>query len=59
MLRKILIASLVGLFSEFTSGSRIFGWLSVAFDEIDSTANVTRHYKIEGYFKPVLQNRKP
>ena len=44
---------------ELRPGSRIFGWLSVTFDEIDSAANFTKSYKIEGYFKPVLQRRKP
>jgi len=35
-------------------GSRIRGWVSVEFDEIDETNDVTKHYKIEGYFKPVI-----
>ena len=45
--------------AELASGSRLFGWLSISFDEIDSVANVTKSYKIEGHFKPVLQHKKP
>jgi hypothetical protein len=45
--------------AEFTGGAKVFGWLSVSFDEIDSVTKVTKSYKIEGYFKPVLQHRKP
>ena len=44
---------------EFQGGSRIFGWLSVSFDEVDPAHNSTKNYKIEGYFKPVLQGKKP
>lgn len=43
--------------SELLPGSRVYGWLSISFDETDS-ANVTKSYKIEGYFKPVLQHKK-
>jgi hypothetical protein len=44
---------------EFRPGSRIFGWLSVTFEEIDAATDFRKSYKIEGYFKPVLQRRKP
>ncbi|MBM4254511.1 MAG: hypothetical protein FJ147_01290 [Deltaproteobacteria bacterium] len=37
-------------------GARIYGWLSVTFAEIDTITHETRTYKIEGYFKPVLQH---
>lgn len=37
-------------------GSRLRGWISVEFDEIDDTAEVAKRYKIEGYFKPVIQS---
>jgi hypothetical protein len=45
--------------AEFAGGARVFGWLSVSFEEIDSVTKITKGYKIEGYFKPVLQHRKP
>ena len=45
--------------ADLANGSRVYGWLSVSFDETDSEANVTKSYKIEGYFKPVLQHKKP
>ena len=35
-------------------GSRLRGWDSVEFDEIDDTNGATKHYKIEGYIKPVI-----
>ena len=37
-------------------GSRLRGWISVEFDEIDGTTGAARSYKIEGYFKPVIQS---
>lgn len=37
-------------------GSRLRGWISVEFDEVDDTNGATRSYKIEGYFKPVIQS---
>jgi len=37
------------------SRSRLLGWLSVEFEETDETAKQTHGYKIEGYFKPVIQ----
>ena len=36
-------------------GTRLRGWISVEFDEIDET-HVAKHYKIEGYIKPVIQS---
>jgi hypothetical protein len=36
-------------------GSRVHGWISVEFDEIDKIHGVTGTYKIEGYFKPVIE----
>jgi len=38
------------------AGSRLRGWISVEFDEIDGTNGVAKRYKIEGYFKPVIQS---
>jgi biopolymer transport protein ExbD len=37
-------------------GSRIRGWISVEFDEIDVNSGAVQSYKIEGYFKPVILN---
>jgi biopolymer transport protein ExbD len=37
-------------------GSRLRGWISVEFDEIDVTSGSVKSYKIEGYFKPVILN---
>jgi len=37
------------------SRSRLRGWLSVEFEETDESAQETHAYKIEGYFKPVIQ----
>jgi biopolymer transport protein ExbD len=37
-------------------GSRLRGWISVEFDEIDGTSGEAKGYKIEGYFKPVIQS---
>jgi len=37
-------------------GARLCGWISVEFDEIDGGAGGPRHYKVEGFFKPVIQN---
>ena len=34
---------------------RLYGWISVEFEEIDSATRVSRAHKIEGYFKPVIQ----
>jgi len=39
----------------FEPGSRLHGWISVEFEEIDITANETpRSFRIEGHFKPVV-----
>lgn len=45
--------------SDLTGGTRLHGWLSVSFDEIDTVTGASKSYKIEGYFKPVLQHKKP
>ncbi len=37
-------------------GSRIRGWISVEFDEIDINSGAVESYKIEGFFKPVILN---
>jgi hypothetical protein len=37
-------------------GSRLRGWISVEFDEIDDATGAAKSYKIEGYFKPVIQS---
>lgn len=37
-------------------GSRLRGWISVEFDEIDVTSGSVKNHKIEGYFKPVILN---
>ena len=37
------------------SGTRIRGWISVEFEEMDDTSKESHTYKIEGYFKPVIQ----
>jgi hypothetical protein len=36
-------------------GTRFHGWLSVEFEETDG-ATLARTYKIEGFFKPVIQS---
>lgn len=42
---------------EFKPGTRLLGWLSVEFEEITTLNEETtrKSYKIEGYFKPVIQ----
>jgi hypothetical protein len=37
-------------------GKRLRGWLSVEFDEIDGVTGEAKSYKIEGYFKPLIQS---
>jgi hypothetical protein len=37
------------------SGTRLRGWISVEFEELDETSKESHTYKIEGYFKPVIQ----
>jgi hypothetical protein len=37
------------------SGTRIRGWISVEFEEMVDTSKESHTYKIEGYFKPVIQ----
>jgi biopolymer transport protein ExbD len=37
-------------------GRRLRGWISVEFDEIDDATGEAKSYKIEGYFKPVIQS---
>ncbi len=36
--------------------SRIYGWISVEFEERDHAAQKPRTFKIEGYFKPFIQS---
>lgn len=36
--------------------SRIYGWISVEFEERDNAAQKPRAFKIEGYFKPFIQS---
>lgn len=45
--------------SGLTGGTRLRGWISVSFDEIDTVTGASKNYKIEGYFKPVLQHKQP
>ncbi len=42
---------------QFKAGTRLFGWLSVEFEEITTLKGQTtrKTYKIEGYVKPVIQ----
>lgn len=42
---------------QFKAGTRLYGWLSVEFDEITILKGETtrKTYKIEGYVKPVIQ----
>ncbi|WP_038171401.1 hypothetical protein [Verrucomicrobium sp. BvORR106] len=42
-----------------TGGTRLYGWISVTFDEIDTVTGASKSHKIEGYFKPVVQHKKP
>ncbi len=37
-------------------GTRIYGWISVEFEERDNAAQKPRTFKIEGYFKPFIQS---
>jgi len=41
--------------TDFNAGKRLRGWISVEFDEIDKITKETHAYKIEGFFKPVIQ----
>lgn len=36
-------------------GTRLHGWVSIAFDEIDTATKQKHSYKIEGYFKPIIE----
>ncbi|MCE9519294.1 MAG: hypothetical protein K8R87_07065 [Verrucomicrobia bacterium] len=36
--------------------NRIYGWISVEFEERDNAAQKPRTFKIEGYFKPFIQS---
>jgi len=40
---------------EFAGGKRLYGWLSVEFEEIDLKTGNKVPLKIEGFFKPVIQ----
>lgn len=41
---------------DFTPGHRLYGWISVTFEEIDGADNQPKAHKIEGYIKPVIQH---
>ena len=40
---------------DFAPGHRLFGWISVTFEETDEAAQ-PKTYTIEGYIKPVIQH---
>jgi hypothetical protein len=42
--------------TKLEAGTRIYGWISVEFDEIDGKTAETHSYKVEGFFKPVIQS---
>jgi hypothetical protein len=44
--------------SKLTAGTRIHGWLSVTIEELDSNTKPVQSFKIEGYFKPIIQHKK-
>lgn len=44
---------------EMTPGHRLFGWVSVIFEESDASGEQPKTYKIEGYIKPVIQHKTP
>lgn len=52
---KVTKKSLKVKSADLTSRSRLRGWISVEFEEMDAALKVTHTYKIEGYFKPVIQ----
>lgn len=39
---------------DFKERSRLYGWISIEFDEIDRETGKVSPHKIEGYFKPVI-----
>ncbi len=41
--------------AKLESGQRLRGWISVEFEEKSDNSAESRSYKIEGYFKPVIQ----
>jgi hypothetical protein len=41
---------------DFTPGQRLFGWISVTFEETDASGYPPGTYTIEGYIKPVIQH---
>ncbi len=41
---------------DLSARHRLYGWISVTFEEADDSGAPPRTYKIEGYFKPVIQN---
>ncbi len=41
---------------DFIPGHRLFGWISVTFEEIDCSDSQPKTHKIEGYIKPVIQH---
>ena len=41
---------------DLKAGRRMYGWISVTFEETDGSADPPRVFKIEGYIKPVIQH---
>ncbi|MFN5961921.1 MAG: hypothetical protein ACK5CW_10600 [Verrucomicrobiota bacterium] len=41
---------------DFAPGQRLYGWVSVTFEETDGVGE-PKTYKIEGYIKPVIQHK--
>jgi len=43
---------------DFTPGQRVFGWISVTFEETEAVKGARpKTYQIEGYIKPVIQHQ--
>lgn len=42
---------------DFTPGHRLFGWISITFEELADADGQPKSYKIEGYIKPVIQHK--
>lgn len=41
---------------DFSPGHRLFGWISVTFEEFDGSDSQPKLHKIEGYIKPIIQH---
>lgn len=41
---------------DFTTGQRLFAWISITFEEADDSGGEPKIYKIEGFIKPVIQH---